>query len=63
MGLSKLKKKSFLHLFDHLGEVDWDAVLTEDDINASFSTFNELIAYNIATFVPLSRYTSNNFPK
>ena len=32
-------------------------------INTNVSTFNELIAHNIATFVPLSRYTPNNFPK
>ena len=50
-------------LNEHLGEVNWDTVFTENDINANVSTFNDLIAHNIASFVPLSRYTPNNFPK
>ena len=48
---------------EHLGEVEWEAVLTEDEIDANISTFNELIVHNIATFMPLFRYTPNNFSK
>ena len=50
-------------LNEHMRKVNWEAVLNEDDLNKNVSTFNEISVNNTSIFVPLSKYTPNNFPK